>query len=91
MSGSMLSMKIMVVPVMFALGFITLSEGQIKSDQSATVLKPRESQPINKKMKADKLIDLSHVIENGLVTYKGLPAPIILSKDVLCQRTPCQA
>ncbi|MDB5137855.1 MAG: cyclase family protein [Mucilaginibacter sp.] len=23
------------------------------------------------------LIDLSHVIENGLVTYKGLPAPII--------------
>jgi arylformamidase len=24
-----------------------------------------------------KLIDLSHVIEHGLVTYKGLPAPII--------------
>ena len=23
------------------------------------------------------LIDLSHIIENGLVTYKGLPAPII--------------
>src|SRR3569623_1531427 len=23
------------------------------------------------------LIDLSHTIENGLVTYKGLPAPII--------------
>ena len=23
------------------------------------------------------LIDLSHVVENGLVTYKGLPAPII--------------
>jgi arylformamidase len=23
------------------------------------------------------LIDLSHVIENGLITYKGLPAPII--------------
>jgi arylformamidase len=30
------------------------------------------------------LIDLSHIIENGLVTYKGLPAPIIcdyLSRD----------
>src|SRR5882762_3271265 len=24
-----------------------------------------------------KLIDLSHTIEHGLVTYKGLPAPII--------------
>ena len=24
-----------------------------------------------------KLIDLSHIIEHGLVTYKGLPAPII--------------
>ena len=25
----------------------------------------------------DRFIDLSHTIENGLVTYKGLPAPII--------------
>jgi len=24
-----------------------------------------------------QLIDLSHIIENGLVTYKGLPAPVI--------------
>src|SRR5713101_4694354 len=24
-----------------------------------------------------KLIDLSHTIEHGLITYKGLPAPII--------------
>jgi len=28
-------------------------------------------------MRKDLLIDLSHTIENGLVTYKGLPAPII--------------
>ncbi|MCA0363049.1 MAG: cyclase family protein [Bacteroidetes bacterium] len=27
--------------------------------------------------KNDLLIDLSHTIENGLITYKGLPAPII--------------
>ena len=26
---------------------------------------------------AGKLIDLSHVIDNGLITYKGLPAPVI--------------
>ncbi len=25
----------------------------------------------------EKLIDLSHVIEHGMVTYKGLPAPVI--------------
>ena len=24
-----------------------------------------------------KLIDLSHTVEDGLITYKGLPAPII--------------
>src|SRR5438309_7173714 len=31
-----------------------------------------------------KLIDLSHTIEHGLITYKGLPAPVIcdfLSRD----------
>src|SRR6202045_1392196 len=28
-------------------------------------------------MTARNLIDLSHTIEHGLVTYKGLPAPII--------------
>jgi arylformamidase len=25
----------------------------------------------------NKLIDLSHTVENGMITYKGLPAPII--------------
>jgi kynurenine formamidase len=29
------------------------------------------------KMPEPKLIDLSHTIEHGMVTYKGLPAPII--------------
>ncbi len=33
--------------------------------------------PINVKVGKELLIDLSHTIENGLVTYKGLPAPII--------------
>ncbi len=31
----------------------------------------------NAKCEANSLIDLSHTIESGLVTYKGLPAPII--------------
>jgi arylformamidase len=30
-----------------------------------------------KEQKMGRLIDLSHTIEDGLVTYKGLPAPII--------------
>jgi len=30
-----------------------------------------------KKFENNRLIDLSHTIEDGLVTYKGLPAPII--------------
>jgi arylformamidase len=33
--------------------------------------------PVNEKTETDLLIDLSHTIEQGLVTYKGLPAPII--------------
>lgn len=28
-------------------------------------------------MSIEKFIDLSHTIEHGLITYKGLPAPII--------------
>ncbi len=28
-------------------------------------------------MSAFQLVDLSHTIENGLITYKGLPAPVI--------------
>lgn len=33
--------------------------------------------PIDENSKTALLIDLSHTIENGLITYKGLPAPII--------------
>lgn len=32
---------------------------------------------INTQLQSNMLIDLSHTIEHGLVTYKGLPAPII--------------
>src|SRR2546422_11635960 len=30
-----------------------------------------------RQLMAKQLIDLSHIIEHGLITYKGLPAPII--------------
>ncbi len=38
---------------------------------------PHKRKPVNEKTDAVILIDLSHTIEHGLVTYKGLPAPII--------------
>jgi kynurenine formamidase len=49
------------------------------------------------KQEMGKLIDLSHTIEDGLVTYKGLPAPIICdylsreaSKEVYAEGTTFQ-
>ncbi|MBL3658797.1 cyclase family protein [Fulvivirga sediminis] len=36
-----------------------------------------EQKSIRQSNPSDMLIDLSHTIEDGLVTYKGLPAPII--------------
>lgn len=38
---------------------------------------PHKRKPVNDKTNNQVLIDLSHTIENGLVTYKGLPAPVI--------------
>jgi kynurenine formamidase len=32
---------------------------------------------VSKRVKRSSFVDLSHTIEHGLVTYKGLPAPII--------------
>ncbi len=46
--------------------------------------KHKRQKPINKYSEVDNFIDLSHKIEDGLITYKGLPAPIIcdyLSRD----------
>lgn len=44
-----------------------------------------------------QLIDLSHTIENGLITYKDLPAPVIcdflsreISKDIYKEGTTFQ-
>ena len=33
--------------------------------------------PRSGELEIERLIDLSHVVEHGLITYKGLPAPII--------------
>jgi arylformamidase len=70
-------MKIIVATLTFVLGLVTLCKGQTKTDHSTRVSEPRRSKLVNEKMENGKLIDLSHTIEHGLVTYKGLPAPII--------------
>ncbi len=54
-----------------------LMVGQTKILNKEFFNETHKRKPINKKKEADILIDLSHTIEHGLVTYKGLPAPII--------------
>jgi hypothetical protein len=41
------------------------------------IAEKHKRQPIPTRSDENRLIDLSHIIEDGLVTYKGLPAPII--------------
>lgn len=54
-----------------------LMVGQINILNKEIITEPHKRKAINKNMGNGLLIDLSHTIENGLVTYKGLPAPII--------------
>lgn len=54
-----------------------LMVGQINILNKEIITEPHKRKASNKNMENGLLIDLSHTIENGLVTYKGLPAPII--------------
>lgn len=54
-----------------------LMVGQTKILNKVILTEPHKRTPLNGWSKKNVLIDLSHTIENGLVTYKGLPAPII--------------
>ncbi len=54
-----------------------LMVGQTKILNKIIFEEQHKRKPINENNKTDLLIDLSHTIEHGLVTYKGLPAPII--------------
>ena len=54
-----------------------LMVGQTKILNKELLIEPHKRKPINKKISNDLFIDLSHTIEHGLVTYKGLPAPIV--------------
>lgn len=54
-----------------------LMVGKVRILNKTILTEQHKRTPINTQTGNERLIDLSHVIENGLVTYKGLPAPII--------------
>ncbi len=54
-----------------------LMVGQTNILNKEILTEPHKRKPINPKTENDLFIDLSHTIEHGLVTYKGLPAPIV--------------
>jgi arylformamidase len=54
-----------------------LMVGQIKIFNKEILNEKHKRKPVNEIAETDLLIDLSHTIEHGLVTYKGLPAPIV--------------
>ncbi|MDB5278520.1 MAG: cyclase [Ferruginibacter sp.] len=54
-----------------------LMVGETKIWNKKIIVEPHKRKVIAQKTAADLFIDLSHTIEHGLITYKGLPAPII--------------
>ncbi|MBN9386994.1 MAG: cyclase family protein [Chloroflexi bacterium] len=55
-----------------------LMVGEVRILNKQIITEPHKRVPINTSTEsAGALIDLSHTIRDGLVTYKGLPAPVI--------------
>lgn len=54
-----------------------LMVGQTRILNKVIFSETHKRKPVKAKIETDLLIDLSHTIEHGLVTYKGLPAPIV--------------
>jgi kynurenine formamidase len=54
-----------------------LMVGSVQILHKQIIEEPHKREPINELSGAPRLIDLSHTIEHGMITYKGLPAPLI--------------
>lgn len=54
-----------------------LMVGEVRILNKEIFTEKHKRQPIHKPSSRSSFVDLSHTIEDGLVTYKGLPAPII--------------
>ncbi|GAB3898299.1 cyclase family protein [Spirosoma agri] len=65
-----------------------LMVGKTRILNKEILIEAHKRTPVNSDGKRSRLIDLSHTIEDGLVTYKGLPAPIVC--DYLSRETSRQ-
>ncbi len=54
-----------------------LMVGQAKIFNKEIITEAHKRNPTEEAGQRSRLVDLSHTIEDGLVTYKGLPAPIV--------------
>jgi arylformamidase len=54
-----------------------LMVGEVRILNKEIITEKHKRRPINARAGHDNIVDLSHTIEDGLITYKGLPAPII--------------
>src|SRR5690606_16313135 len=54
-----------------------LMVGQTKITNKVIFMEPHKRKPLDLSPARDLFVDLSHTIEDGLVTYTGLPAAII--------------
>ncbi|EJL67781.1 cyclase family protein [Chryseobacterium populi] len=54
-----------------------LMVGKVNILNKEILIEPHKRKPIDESVAEEFLIDLSHTIEDGLITYKGLPAPHI--------------
>ena len=54
-----------------------LMVGEVRILNKQIITEAHKRKPINNLDESAELIDLSHIIEDGTITYKGLPAPII--------------
>jgi arylformamidase len=74
-----------------------LMVGKVHILNKKIIAEKHKREHVNEQLEKKQLIDLSHTIENGLITYKGLPAPIICdylsreaSKQVYAEGTQFQ-
>lgn len=54
-----------------------LMAGEVKILNKEIIREKHKRKPVDEQSPDEYLVDLSHTIEDGLITYKGLPAPVI--------------
>jgi len=73
--GDTISDKALADYIIADLRLLMVGEAKILNKEILT--EPHKRKPIKEQSGSSVLVDLSHTITSGLVTYKGLPAPVI--------------